>query len=69
VSALTVAPTLFDPLGGEPTLDDVLVDAWEGLAARRAVQCPVCHGEMDPDGVADSPPIGGRCRDCGSTLT
>jgi hypothetical protein len=68
VSALTLAPSLFDQLGGEPTLEDVLVGAWEGLAAQRSVQCPVCQGEMTPDWAAGAGLVGGRCRDCGSTL-
>jgi hypothetical protein len=63
VSTLAVAPTLFDRLGGEPTLDDRLVGAWEGLAARQAVECPVCGGEMGP-----AEPEGGRCGTCGTTL-
>jgi ribosomal protein S27E len=68
MSALAVAPTLFDPQGGEPTLDDVIVGAWEGLAAQAVVPCPVCDGELepvlDPDGRVD----GGRCHGCGTTL-
>ena len=39
-------PSLFDDLGGEPTLDEVLSGAWEGLAAHQHVACPVCGGEM-----------------------
>jgi hypothetical protein len=47
-TAYAIAPPLFEPEGGEPTLDDVLVGAWEGLTAHRAVDCPVCGGEMAP---------------------
>jgi hypothetical protein len=62
-------PTLFDAVGGEPTLDETLVDAWEGLTAHRAVDCPVCGAaEMAPEYGAHALPIGGRCRRCGSTL-
>jgi hypothetical protein len=61
-------PRLFGPLDGEPTLDDELVGAWEGLAVRRTVSCPVCHGEMEPEYGAGGPPIGGRCATCGSSL-
>jgi hypothetical protein len=68
VSTLTVAPTLFDRLGGEPTLEDRLVGAWEGLAAHQAVECPVCGGEMGPEYAAHARPIGGRCVACDSTL-
>jgi len=47
------------------TLADVLASAWEGLAARATVACPVCHGELEPrPGRA-----GGQCRNCGTTLS
>jgi hypothetical protein len=68
VTALAVAPTLFDDLGGEPTLDDLLVDVWEGLTAHRIVACPVCSEEMKPEYGAHALPIGGSCSGCGSTL-
>jgi hypothetical protein len=61
-------PTLFDAAGGEPMLDELLVGMWEGLTARRAVTCPVCASEMEPDYGAHSRPIGGRGGSCGSTL-
>jgi hypothetical protein len=40
------ARSLFDDVGGEPTLDEVLSGAWEGLAAHQHVACPVCGGDM-----------------------
>lgn len=50
--------------GGEATLDELLVGAWEGLSARRPVACPVCAGPMVPrEGAA-----GGACGACGSHL-
>jgi hypothetical protein len=61
-------PSLFDGLGGEPTLDDVLAGAWEGLTAHAVVQCPVCGDELAPEYGAQALPIGGRCKGCGSTL-
>jgi tRNA(Ile2) C34 agmatinyltransferase TiaS len=63
MSTLALAPTLFEPEGGEPTLDDVLVGAWEGLTAHRTVDCPVCGGEMVSAAAA------GRCGSCGSELS
>jgi hypothetical protein len=45
------------------TLADVLAAAWDGLATRSTVACPVCHGELAPHGA------GGRCRSCGTTLS
>jgi hypothetical protein len=62
-TAYAIAPPLFEPEGGGPTLDDVLVGAWEGLTAHRTVDCPVCGGEMAPA------PAAGRCGSCGSELS
>jgi hypothetical protein len=50
-------------------LDEVLVGMWEGLTAHQVVGCPVCGGEMEPEYGVQALPLGGRCRDCGSTLT
>jgi len=63
VSTLTLTPLVLDRVYGEPTLDDLLTGVWEGLSARRAVPCPVCAGEMEP---VDA---GGRCGECGATLS
>jgi hypothetical protein len=68
VGMLAVAATTLDRVGDEPTLDDLLVRAWEGLAAHRAVECPVCRGEMDPQYSAQTRPVGGRCTSCAATL-
>ena len=65
----TGAPDLFDGLGGEPTLDQLIASVWEGLAAHAAVRCPVCEGEMRPEYGAHALPLGGRCAQCESTLT
>ena len=62
------APSLFDDLGGEPTLDELLSGAWEGLAAHQHVACPVCGGDMTPEYGAHARPIGGRCRSCDAQL-
>jgi hypothetical protein len=61
------APSLFDDVGGEPTLDEVLSGVWEGLAAHRPVACPVCGDEMAYG--AHARPIGGHCTSCQSTLS
>lgn len=54
---------------GGPTLEGVIVRAWEGLAAHRGVGCPVCGGQMAPRyGASGAAPVGGRCKDCGSVL-
>jgi hypothetical protein len=62
-------PSLFDDLGGEPTLDEVLSGAWEGLAAHQLVACPVCGGEMTPRYGVHARPIGGHCGSCDTQLT
>jgi DNA-directed RNA polymerase subunit RPC12/RpoP len=56
-------------VGGEPTLEEVLSGAWEGLTAHRPVECPVCAGRMKPRYGAHALPIGGACEDCGSKLS
>ena len=53
---------------GRLTLDEVIVGAWESLAAHHAVACPVCGGEMRPRYGSGAAPVGGRCTGCGSTL-
>ena len=62
------APSLFDNLGGEPTLDELLSGAWEGLVAHQHVACPVCGGDMTPEYGAHARPTGGRCRSCDARL-
>ena len=54
-------------LGGGLTLDEAIVGAWEGLAARATVACPLCGGALRPRSAGDR--AGGRCGDCGTTLT
>jgi hypothetical protein len=65
----TGAPSLFDGLGGEPTLDQLIASVWEGLTAHAMVVCPVCEGEMKPGFGAHTRPVGGRCTRCESMLT
>ena len=64
----TRAPTLFDALGGEPTLDRLIAGVWEGLTAHAVMACPVCEAEMKPE-YGDARPAAGRCVRCGTTLT
>jgi hypothetical protein len=68
VTTLAVERSLFDAVGGEPTLDELLVGVWEGLIAHRVVECPVCSAEMQPEYGAHALPMGGRCATCGSVL-
>jgi len=55
---------------GRLTLDELITGAWEGLAVRGTVACPVCAGPMTAqapghDGGAPT----GACLDCGSQLS
>ncbi|MDO8213645.1 hypothetical protein [Conexibacter sp. CPCC 206217] len=61
-------------VGGEPTLDELIVGAWEGLAAQAAVQCPLCEGALRPVRGRDvnggaSAVVGGRCDSCATMLS
>jgi hypothetical protein len=53
---------------GSPTLDDLVVGVWEGLAAHRTVACPACGEAMTPRYGAGHAPVGGRCLGCGTTI-
>jgi hypothetical protein len=57
----TVRPPsrLFEPPGGEVSLEDSILDAWEDLARQGEAGCPVCGGRMQAD----------RCDGCGSALS
>jgi hypothetical protein len=61
--------TLFDDVGGEPTLDALVSGVWEGLAAHQRAACPLCGAEMIAAYGAHARPVEGRCADCGTTLT
>jgi hypothetical protein len=71
VSTLVLEPKLFEEVGGEPSLDDLVASAWEGLAAHTSAPCPVCGGEMKPVGGAhrDTVLVAGGCASCGSSLS
>ena len=55
------------PVGGERTLEDLILGAWEGLAAHHTVSCPVCGGAMH--GVREAAAWIGACGDCGTRLS
>jgi tRNA(Ile2) C34 agmatinyltransferase TiaS len=54
--------------GGGLTIDELLVGVWEGLSAHHTVPCPACGGALAPRYGAGPGPVGGRCRDCGTTI-
>lgn len=81
-SILDRPETFTVPDRGETTLDDLIVDAWEGLATARSVACPVCGGAMAPSaGPGDAPAgtsaplagtpgaLAGECAGCGTQLS
>jgi hypothetical protein len=55
--------------GSGETLDRIVVGRWERLTARAPSPCLVCGGTMEPVYGVHPTPIGGRCRDCGTTLS
>jgi hypothetical protein len=67
---LVSTPPLFDldPAGEGGTLDELVSELWEGLAAHRTVACLICGEEMAPDYGHHARPVGGTCSHCGATL-
>jgi hypothetical protein len=63
------APSLFDAVADEPTLDDLLVGVWEVLTAHAVVECPLCGDELRPEYGAHARPVGGRCAGCGTVMS
>ncbi len=55
-------------VGGGPTLDDMLVGVWEGLAAHAVVACLWCGGAMTARFGHGAAAVGGGCSDCGATI-
>ena len=56
------------PAATARTLEDLLLGAWDGLAAGGAIECPVCASAMTPRWSAGAGVVGGRCGGCGTTL-
>ena len=50
------------------TLDDLVTSVWEGLRTAQPAACPICSGAMEPRYGSGPAPVGGRCRDCQTTL-
>ena len=56
--------------GGEPTLDELIVEVWEGLAADAAAPCPVCRrGTLRAVYGGRARLVKGRCGACGAELS
>jgi hypothetical protein len=54
--------------GHGETLDRLVVSSWERLVSHADAPCLLCGGTMEPRYGAHAATIGGRCRDCGTTL-
>ena len=54
--------------GSGETLDRLVVSSWERLVRHADAPCLLCGGTMEPRYGAHAASIGGRCRDCGTTL-
>ncbi len=61
--------SLFNELGGEPTLEELIAGVWEGLTAQANAACPVCSARLEPEYGGHAKPIAGRCGRCGSRLS
>jgi hypothetical protein len=68
MTATLAAPPPHVRAQGVPTLDEVLIEAWNDVTAGAAAECPVCAGRMQPRWTAGAGVVGGRCEDCGTTL-
>jgi hypothetical protein len=55
--------------GSDETLDQIMVGGWECLTSRAPTPCLMCGGTMEPVYGVHPRPIGGRCHDCGTTLS
>jgi tRNA(Ile2) C34 agmatinyltransferase TiaS len=68
VTATLAAPPPHLRASSAPTLDALLIEAWNDVSAGSAAECPVCSGRMQPRWTAGAGVVGGRCADCGTTL-
>lgn len=68
MSATLAAPPPHLRAPAEPTLADVVGDAWAAISAGAATACPVCAGALQPRWSAGAGVVGARCGDCGATL-
>jgi hypothetical protein len=62
-------PRLFDAAEPILGLDRMLAHLWEELTSDHSVACPICGAEMRPEHRVHARPRGGRCEECGCTLT
>ena len=68
MTATLTAPPVHLRATAAPTLEALLVEAWNDVSAGTAAECPICAGPMQPRWTAAARVVGGRCDDCGTTL-
>jgi hypothetical protein len=68
MTATLTAPPVPLRAAAAPTLETLLVDAWNDVSAGTVAECPICAGPMQPRWTASARVVGGRCEDCGTTL-
>jgi hypothetical protein len=68
VSATLAAPPLHLRASAAPTLETLLIEAWNDVSIGAAAECPICTGRMQPRWSAGAGVVGGRCAECGTTL-
>lgn len=51
------------------TLDTAISELWARLGGDRAVACPLCEGEMEPECGTGGVLVAARCRDCDTVLS
>ena len=68
MTATLAAPPMHLRASASPTLEALLVEAWNDVSAGAAAECPICAGPMQPRWTASARVVGGRCEDCGTTL-
>ena len=68
MTATLAAPPVNLRASAAPTLDALLVEAWNDVSTGAPAECPVCAGRMEPRWSAGAGVVGGRCEDSGTTL-
>jgi hypothetical protein len=71
-AAATVSPETAEAARAHrhgPTLDDLVAGAWESLLAGAPADCVVCGSALAPRHSAGAGVVGGRCGDCGTTVS
>jgi tRNA(Ile2) C34 agmatinyltransferase TiaS len=68
MTAALAAPPPYMRASRAPTLEAILIEAWNDVSIGAPAECPVCAGPMQARWSAGAGVVGGRCEDCGTTL-